>query len=414
MFLYYGIAPLDIPSPAPYISLKLLKIKEVAMPVILTPDETQEVTQGFQQLIDGVQKQIDEVNKQPGSDAKTKVANALAAKLGLLKKGLGLMTPAGAAAGALQVPDLLLDILTQLKDNTSPQGLLGTLLATVLDILFNIVDMVISIIEDFVKRCVAIYEKHAGNAKVVKTDAQTYKLSGSTNSLRLQFGQALVKQGLPQDAGPYSGTWTATLVADGTDATGAPRYRATQYLCAMGSFSLGPAKLDGVEQVLDPEKVSTFTVGAEGKVNGVLSTRFKSTTWGADYPGIPGRTVVTGTVSGDDLTYEAEGWDFAWAAHLIPGLQQPAAAGAGPLVIHTDGTTEAYKPDQYVGYLVRSAVPPTTAELVNSAVVKAMPQTGTVKTAALRQVADLARTNPFEEPVRKIVAAPAAAPATKG
>jgi hypothetical protein len=383
------------------------------MPVTLTPGETQDVTQGFQQAIDGVQKQIDELNKQPGSDDKTKVANALAAKMGLLKKGLGLLTPAGAAAGALQVPDLLLDILTQLKDNTGPKGPFSILLGMLLDILFNIVDMVISIIDDFVKRCVAIYEKHAGDAKVVKTGAQTYKLSGSTNSLGLQFGQALVKQGLPAQAGPYSGTWTATLVADGTDATGAPRYRATQYLCTIGSFSLGPAKLDGVEQVLDPEKVSTFIVGAGGKVDGVLNTRFKSTTWGADYPGIPGRTMVTGTVSGDDLTYEAEGWDFAWAAHLIPGLQQPAAAAAGPLVIHTDGTTETYNADQYVGHLVRSAVPTTTAELVNSAVVKAVPPTGTVQTAALRQVADLARTNPFEEPVRKIVAAPAEAAATK-
>ncbi len=380
------------------------------MPITLTSDETTSVTQGLQDLIGGMQKQMDQLNKEPSSDPKTKVVNALNAKMALAKQGLGLMTPAGAAAGAFQVPDLLMDIIMKLKDNTAPGGPLDAILNLLVDVLFNILDLVISLIETFVKKCVAIYEKHAGTAKALK-DGTAYKLSGSTDSLRLQFSPGLVKQGLPSEAGPYSGTWTAGLIPDGTNAAGATQYRVTQYLCSLGNFVLGPIKLDGVEQVLDVEKISVFTVGADGKVTGTLCTRFKSTTWGETYPGIPGRTMITGTVSGDELTYEAEGWDFAWAAQLITSLQQPAATG--PLVLHTDGSLAPFESDHLVGNLVRSNVPLATAEAVNSAVEKALPASGVVRTSTLNQVANLAKTNPFDEKVRQIMGAPAEALSAK-
>ena len=249
------------------------------------------------------------------------------------------------------------------------------ILNLLVDVLFNILDLVISLIETFVKKCVAIYEKHAGTAKVLK-DGTAYKLSGSTDSLRLQFSPGLIKQGLPSEAGPYSGTWAATLIPDGTDAAGAAQYRVTQYLCSLGNFVLGPIKLDGVEQVLDVEKISVFTVGADGKVTGTLCTRFKSTTWG-DLPGHTRRTMMTGTVSGDELTYEAEGWDFAWAAQLITLYSSPrqqVPLSSIPMV-----SLSRFESDHLVGNLVRSNVPLATAEAVNSAVEKALPASGVVE-----------------------------------
>ena len=334
--------------------------------------------------------------KEPSSDGKTKASQMIAAKVGLAAQIMSLLTPIGWVNIS---PEMIRDLREQMHKNWE---WLTALLSELVGLIKDIVEGLIGVFKSVGKQIVAIFESSDGQAQISRLDPGTVRLDGRTDNVQVRFSDSLQRFGLPANAGPFSGTWTATANIDGTDAAGAQRYRVVQYSAVIGDFNIGPARLKNLRQVIDVEKSSSFIVGPGGDVTGTLFTRFQSDSWPDEPHGIPAMAQVQGTIAGNVFRYHSDGEDYCWASHLVPDAVA-AVTSDQPAVINTDLQLSPYSADRFVGRLVRTGVALPTAEMLNNAVERVVPPGAAVSTGDLRRVSDLALTNPFEGPVSDVL-----------
>jgi len=338
--------------------------------------------------------------REPLSDSRRMVEPVIASKLALAAELQVLFT----LAGALTIsPDQIKNIRKRIKANLGPRGPIRLLLRLLIGLIRDIVEGVIGILVDIGKELAAIFEESFGDAEIEELDADTFKLEGKTDNLRLRFSESLQRFGFPAESEPFAGSWSATVVTDGTDAEGNKRYRVIQYASTPGDISLGPATLRGVRQTLDPEEESLFIVNSAREVNGVLYTRFLSENWKDDVLGIPAITTVDGSIAGNVFNYHSVGEDFLWVTYLLPELEERFEPVGRPTVVNTSGIRSDFSPDRFILSLVRTGIPLEIAERLNEALERSIPSDRLISTLDVRRVGELARENPFDRLVAEML-----------
>jgi hypothetical protein len=287
------------------------------MPVSLSPEEANAARDSIQTAI----VQLQNVQKQQPKPPDPESDDTLTAKIQELQNMLNKGLVPGLGGVTLIDPGKVEDLIDKMVKNTGDGGPISKILKKLVAIIVNIADLIASVIDGLVRGLVGVVEKHVGTGKITKKDPNRYLVAGSSDKVNLKFNNALVKHGFPAQIDLPGGQWNATLVANGTDKSGASVYLVESYQAMFGSISIGPVKLESVVQTQDIENPSTFSVSSDGQLAGTLYTRLKSMNWSVVEPlGIPVRTNVTGMVTQDSLSYEAQGYDFVFLAHLAPDL----------------------------------------------------------------------------------------------
>jgi hypothetical protein len=306
---------------------------EVPMPATASAEELREARDQVNDFQRDLEEAVRRLRREPGSDGKAKAEPVLGEKLAWAMKMGGLLglgsNPATAAAAATAItPDTVRDIDTYIRGNIS---LLKKLVEDLTGLIKVIVESVVDIVKTLIKGLLdifAVFEETIGKANIKQVNPSTYIVDGASSEVRMRFGTSFQKHGLPATAGPYSGSWQATLVKDGIDAHGNERYTVVDYARTPGDIEIGPASLTGIRQALDVTQTSTIVVTPQRAVSGTLYTRFFCDNWADEPYGIPAVCELQGTIDGNTLTYSTQGRDYLWPAHLLPELRTSLAEAA--------------------------------------------------------------------------------------